>query len=165
MGTNALRPAHALVAAGFIMVLVATVGWFFVVETNDPLWRQFLSTVAPPVAYGLIGWAWWQWSGFARAHPATLDVFRRSSRAMAAASLLLSVIYFDSLYRMVRFHLDHPGTYAHFRSGVATNAGEALGFCLAALGFWLASSGPRRAPDAHADRAPNDEVSVGAGVE
>jgi len=165
MGTNALRPAQVLVLAGFVMVLFATVGWFFVVETNDPLWRQFLLTVAPPVAYGLIGWAWWQWSGLAEAHSAALELFRRSSRAMAAASLLLSVVYFDSLYRMVRFHLDHPGTYAHFRSGVVTNAVEALGFCLAALGFWIASSRPRRAHESPADRAPNDVVSVGVGIE
>ena len=150
---------------GFLMVLVATAGLFFVVETSEPLWQQLPMYAAPAVAYGLIGWAWWQWADFAGGHPAALRVFRRSSRTMAAASLILSLVYFDSLYRMVRFHLDQPGGYAHFRSGVATDAIEGLGFCLAALGFWLASSGRSRTLHSHGDVAPVDVAAVAAGVE
>jgi hypothetical protein len=163
MRTGALRVTHALLLAGFILVLVGAAGWFYAVETDDPLWQQFLWNVAPPVAYGLVGWAWWQWADFAAANPIAVNLLRRTSRTIAVASFALSIVYFDSLYRIVHFHLDHPGTYAHVLSGVATNAVEALGFCLAALGFWLASSTPSHTRASVADVAPRDVASVGAG--
>jgi hypothetical protein len=153
-----------LLLAGFSLVLVGTVGFFYAVGSNDPPWRQVLLNLTPPVAYGLIGWAWWQWADFAQANPVALNVHRRTSRIVATGTLILSVVYLDSLYRMVRFHLDHPGTFSHYLLGVASNAVEALGFCITALGFWLSSRISGRAGDSLGDVAPRDEASVDVGV-
>jgi hypothetical protein len=140
---------------GFLAVIVGSVGLILAEWTGSSAWQTAAWFLVPLGAYALIGWAWNQVAVFTQANPGAARTFRKVSQAMAVASLALSVGYFIDLYQLAEFHHDHPGDFSPAPTATPGNISVALGFCMIALGFWLASAWV-----VNADTAPIEVAST-----
>ena len=139
MRPEPLRVPRKLLIVGFLVVVLGSVGLIPAEWTSSTIWQTAAWFLVPLGAYGLIGWAWNQAAVFVQSNPDATRMFRRASRAMAVASVALSVGYLIDLYQLAEFHHDHPGSVSAAPTATPGNIAAALGFCLVALGFWLAS--------------------------
>ncbi len=138
MRRPSLRLPGLLLVVGFLGVLAGSCGWL--AEGDDfragPIYF-YVVELAPPIGYGLVGWAWWQWMSDDSASVRTAS---RASRILAVASLAFAATYAALLFNLVDVRLSLPSN-AGFPDllSIASDASIEVGFLLAGIGFWIAS--------------------------
>ncbi len=130
---------RALLVLGFLLILVGSCVEVVLVPSTV---SYAIEVFSDPIGYGLIGWAWWQWITSPHAIDASVSSVRRLSRYLAWASIAFASGYVAYLVRWIQVRAAAPpGTsYPHFRLVAGGTSATILGFCLAALGFWLGSN-------------------------
>jgi hypothetical protein len=127
-----------LILAGFVMVVVGTVGNLVAIPRLAQAESVYL--LALPVGLGFVGWAAWQWSSIMHTDIAFRTTVRRSLRAVALAAAVLAVGYGTITIHWIRIAL-HPNTTIYRGQVLIGSLGLCVvGFCFAALGFWIASN-------------------------
>jgi hypothetical protein len=137
---RSLRPSKFLLLAGFVGVIACSI-CDIVGFANFTSGSWIVDQLAPPIGYGLVGLAWWQWTPASQAGSVGSKAMRRSSRTLALASVVTSLAYFSILYGNLRFrYAQHdPNFYLpHFNLRNDGYGAAGLGFVLAAVGFWIA---------------------------
>jgi hypothetical protein len=124
---------------GFVVIVLGSIGLILAEWTSSTVWQTAAWFLVPLGAYASIGWAWNQAAIFVQSNPDATSMFRRVTRAMAVASVALSLGYFIDLYQLAEFRHDHPGNVSAAPTATPGNIAVAIGFCLVASGFWFAS--------------------------
>jgi len=141
-----LRVPRTLIVLGYLGVVAATAAW--IVASPGLNAAGQISSILTTVGYGLAGLAWWQWSAAIVTDGLPTRSLRRPSRTMAAGSIVLTVAFAAITENNIRFHVaNHIAYQQHYRLSVAGDLSFVVGFCLAAVGFWLASNTEVRLPD------------------
>jgi hypothetical protein len=135
-----LRLVQLLILVGFLGVIGGSIAWivgFSVTNRTD-----LVINLAPPIGYGLVGVAWWQWLPATQAVGTAVKSIRRSSRILALASVITGLGYLAIFYQDLRLTYSLPGAdhFPNFRLQLAVSAASAVGFFLAASGLWVASN-------------------------
>lgn len=153
-----LRLSKVLLVVGFLGVLASTVAWMVVIP-RFTAGSWIIDQLAPPIGYALVGLAWWQWIPAAHTGHVASNAMRRSSRTLALAAGAIALGNFSQLYGNLRFRnaLHDPGfRIPHWNLQNASLGTAGLGFLLAAVGFWIASTA------AKASDPPKDADLVGS---
>jgi hypothetical protein len=144
---RSLRLSKILLVVGFLGVLASSTGWM-VAYPHFTAGSWMIDQFAPTIGYGLVGLAWWQWTPAAEAGLVGSTAMRRSSRTLALAAAAFALDNLSQLYGNLRFrYAQHdPGFYLpHFNLENTSLAAAGLGFVLAAVGLWIASTGSHAA--------------------
>jgi len=127
--------AKILVGLGFILVGVGPIPLFIGLDSVSPRSENFYWIVTA-FGYGLLGVASWVWLNnlfkTENGHPG----MRLVLRLVAVACLVLGVAYVGLFNELIEIHrrFSHQG----LRRQAVSYALSMIGFCLAALGFWIA---------------------------
>ena len=149
--SEVFRVPAVLLVLGLLGVVAGLVGTLVMLHpplTDGSGLTQF---IAPSLAYCLVGVGWWQWIPASDATDATRTAMRRASRVLAAASGTVALGYLAAFYGSLRWRyvVGNSNFYLpHFRLEVASQLSSGVGFCLAAVGFWIASNAfKKKLPD------------------
>jgi hypothetical protein len=144
-----------LVLAGFVTVFVGTVG--NMIASPRLTQAESVYLLAIPVGLGFVGWAAWQWSSIMHMDSAIRPPVRRSLRAVALGAAVLAVGYGAITIHWIRIAV-HPNSTIYRGQVLIGSLGLCVvGFCLAAVGFWIASNGPVLGP-----RVTSESVDISA---
>jgi hypothetical protein len=135
-----LRVPGALIAVGFLGVLAWPVADLI---ANSPAtgttWVYLISMAA---GYGLAGFACWSWITENWKRSTSGLSVRTPSRWMAAASVVTAAGVAALTYQLYQQHaeLELNNIGLHYGVRLVGTAAGTVGFLLAAVGFWIASS-------------------------
>jgi hypothetical protein len=138
--STSFRLAQLLILLGFLGVIGGAIAW--IVGFSVTSGTDLVINLAPPIGYGLVGAAWWQWLPAAQEVGTAVKSMRRSSRILASASAITGLGYLAIFYQDLRFIYSLPsGVHPpNSRLQLAVSAANAVGFFLAASGLWVASN-------------------------
>jgi hypothetical protein len=141
---RSFRLPPLLLVVGFLGVVGGAISWLigFATITSGSM---IVIQLAPPIGYGLVGLAWWQWKSAVQAGSAAAIAMRRSSRILSLASVITSFTYLALLHGDLRFRSELPnhgaGFYEpHWNLHLAGYAAAGGGFLIAAVGLWIGST-------------------------
>lgn len=126
-------PPGSLLVAGFVCVAIGTVAWVRAFPELTPS----INTIATSVGFTFVGLAWWRWTD-----AATSEIpLRWPSRLLAIASFCWAVAYGAVAFNDFQTYSGNPTIHwPHERLEEGGGTAIAVGLCLAALGFWIASN-------------------------
>jgi hypothetical protein len=139
--TSTFRLPSLFLLVGFLGVVAGTIGSMVDYGVTLTMGTAFAEFLGAPIGYLLVGVAWWQWTPGALAGDIAAKSMRRASLTLMLAAVATSITYFGELYGYLRFRYSYPNVsyQAHFRLQLAAEAASAVGFVLAAVGFWVAA--------------------------
>jgi hypothetical protein len=139
MGVGRSGLTRAFVSVGFTFVGVGVLP-FIGIASRSPSSQNFylIATAVGFVLLGVAFWAWLKtWSTSEDADPRTRIV----SRLFAGACLVLGVAYLGLVNEVIQLHRQVP--HVGLRRQLVSDVLSLGGFCLAAVGFWMASLMPQ----------------------
>jgi hypothetical protein len=145
-----LRLPGALIGLGFTGIVVWTAAYLIAVAPTPDMAATIVYWLTTSAGYGLAGYACWQWivgSWKAEAGGATIRV---PARWMAAASVVTAAGVATLTYNLYQNHPSFSlGTLDfHYGLRLAGDIAGTVGFLLAGVGFWIASTARPTEPGA-----------------
>jgi hypothetical protein len=171
-----LRLPGALIGLGFTGIVVWTAAYLIAVAPTPDMAATIVYWLTTSAGYGLAGYACWRWIvGSWKTNGGGASV-RGPVRWMAAASIVTAAGVATLTYNLYQNHPSFGlGTLDfHYGLRLAGDVAGTVGFLLAAVGFWIASTARPTEPGAeHAQTSalggsplpggvpePNDSINV-----
>jgi hypothetical protein len=152
MPQGTLRLPRSFLAVGFVCVIVGTVAWVIA----SPYVTPNINSVATSVGFAFVGLTWWRWTNTATSEAS----LRWPSRLLAVASLCWAVAYGAVAFNDFKTYSGNPMIHwPHERLQEGGGTAIAVGLCLAALGFWIASN-VRSGNTASAESLPKVDINT-----
>jgi hypothetical protein len=138
MGVATSGLTRTFVSVGFTLVGVGVLPFIGIASPSQS--SQNFYWIATAVGFVLLGVAFWAWLKIwstPEADPRMRIVFR----LFAVTCLVLGVAYLGLMNELIHLHRQAP--HAGLRRQVVSDVMSLGGFCLAAVGFWMASLIPK----------------------
>jgi hypothetical protein len=142
MRASILRLPGLLRILGFVGVVAGTIAGFVGFSEPPSAGSFWIRVLAPPLSYGLVGLAWWQWVTANGPHLPAGRTMRRPTRTLAIGFCVAGIGWLALTWGTFHFmHSLHDSVaIPHVRLHIAGYAPAAASFFLAAAGLWIASN-------------------------
>jgi hypothetical protein len=149
-----LRLPGALIGLGFVGVILWTAAYLIAVLPTPDMAATIVYWVTTSAGYGLAGYAGWRWIVGSSKTEGGAAAIRGPVRWMAAASVVTAAGVATLTYNLYQNHPSFSFGALDFHYGLrlAGDIAGTVGFLLAAVGFWIASTARPTEPGAERAR-------------
>jgi hypothetical protein len=144
-----LRLFGSLIVVGYLAVVAGTIAWIVAFDVYHS-WSSLVSEIAMAIAYGLVGFGCWRSVRACREDDASAKVIRGLTRWVGAASGAMAIAFASQTYMYHKTHMSFVAfgvREPHYNLQIDGGLAFVVGFLLAAVGLWFASSTPRVATE------------------
>jgi hypothetical protein len=162
-----LRLPGALIGLGFAGVVVWTAAYLIAIQPTPDMAATLIYWITTSAGYGLAGYACWRWVVGSWKTEGGGATIRGPVRWMAAASVLTAAGLATLTYNLYQNHPTFSVDTLDFHYGLRLGGDIAgtMGFLLAAVGFWIASTArPTESGFEHAQTSALGGSPLPAGV-
>jgi hypothetical protein len=145
-----LRLPGALIGLGFAGVVLWTAAYLIAIQPTPDMAATLVYWLTTSAGYGLAGYACWRWIVGSWKTDGGASTIRGPVRWMAAASVVTAAGVATLTYNLYQHHpsLSLGTLDFHYGLRLAGDVAGTLGFLVAAVGFWIASTARTAEPGA-----------------